>query len=176
MITTQAFAGSIASNLGLGREFGWIVQVGRLPLVVFFVAVAVELVYWIAPNRWTRPRLASPGALFFAVGWAAFTVGFAYYVSNFGSYNATYGAIAGVVIMLLWFQVSSLLILIGAEINSVLEARKIAAAALPPVSPPQARAFAGTPATERAAPVVEFAVLAGVFIALVAWLRARPSG
>ncbi len=170
MIASQAFAGSIASGLGLGREFGWIVQIGRLPLIILFVAVAIELVYWIAPNRWTKPRLASPGAIVFSLGWAAFTVGFAFYVSNFGSYNATYGAIAGVVVLLFWFQVSALLILIGAELNAVLERRAQPEPAMVPAMPTPA------PAGDRARggePVFEFAVFAGLALALLALLRRR---
>jgi membrane protein len=177
MIATQTFAGSIASALGMGDEFAWIVQVGRLPLVIFFVAVAIELVYWIAPNRWRRPRIASPGAIVFALGWAVFTVGFAFYVSNFGSYNATYGAIAGVVVLLFWFQISALLILMGAELNAVLE-RRATVAAVAPIPPTAALAGAGVRAEgprSRGEPVFEFAILAGLLLALAALFRHRGS-
>lgn len=179
MIFTQALAGAMASSIGLGREFGWVIQVARLPLIVLFVAFAIQMVYWIAPNRWRRPRFVSAGSLFFAVAWAVFTVGFAFYVSNFGSYNATYGAIAGVVIMLLWFQVSSLLILVGAELNAVLEARRKKAAAAPAVAPialaPNPAATLGL-AHERPRAGLEFALIAGLLLAILAWARRRPAG
>jgi membrane protein len=48
------------------------------------------------------------------------TYAFGFYVSNFGQYNATYGALGAVVILLLWFYLSSFVLLIGAEINSLI--------------------------------------------------------
>lgn len=179
MITTQALAGSMAGAIGLGEEFAWTIQVARLPLIVFFVSFAIQLVYWIAPNRWRRPRFWTAGSIFFALAWAAFTVGFAFYVSNFGSYNATYGAIAGVVIMLLWFQVSSLLILVGAEINAVLEARKQPATS-------EVRAIEPVLAADAETGVVairgrggsgsglEVAFVLGMLLAFLAWVRRKP--
>jgi membrane protein len=177
MITTQALAGDIASSIGLGAEFAWLIQLARLPLIVLFVSFAIQMVYWIAPNRWRRPRFWSAGSLFFAFAWAAFTVGFAFYVSNFASYNATYGAIAGVVIMLLWFQVSSLLVLIGAELNAVLEARQRAPLVAPvALAPRPAELLGGSPARARASGGgLELAVVFGLFLALVAFFRRRPA-
>lgn len=166
---SQAFAGAIASALGVGREFGWAVQVLRLPLIVVFVAAAVQTVYWLAPNRWTRPGLGSPGAAVFAVTWSAFTVGFAFYVTNFGSYNATYGAIAGVVILLFWFYVSALLILLGAEINAM---GQIGRETLP--AEEEAHVPAMMSAKRATSPGVSWLVWVGVTVALISWLRHRP--
>jgi len=181
MIATQALAGDIASGIGLGRGLAWIVQVARLPLIVFFVSFAIQMVYWIAPNRWGPPQLWSVGSVFFALGWAAFTVGFALYVSNFGSYNATYGAIAGVVIMLLWFQVSALLILVGAELNAVLEGRRMRAVIPSPmaVGPVLAADAAAAPRgrdSRRSGGGLGGAVCLGLLLAVLAWARRKPAG
>ena len=48
-------------------------------------------------------------------------MGFAFYVDNFGSYAKTYGALAGVVVLLLWFWITALVVLIGAEFNAEAE-------------------------------------------------------
>jgi membrane protein len=53
--------------------------------------------------------------------WAAVSVGFAVYVDNFGSYDKTYGAIAGVIVLMLWLYLTCYLVLLGAEINSEAE-------------------------------------------------------
>jgi membrane protein len=53
--------------------------------------------------------------------WAIVSVGFALYVNNFGSYDKTYGAIAGVIVLMLWLYLTCYLVLLGAEINSEAE-------------------------------------------------------
>jgi membrane protein len=53
--------------------------------------------------------------------WALVSVGFALYVDNFGSYDKTYGAIAGVIVLMLWLYLTCYLVLLGAEINSEAE-------------------------------------------------------
>jgi membrane protein len=53
--------------------------------------------------------------------WILVSVAFKAYVSNFGNYTATYGAIGGGIVAMLWFYVSSIAILIGAELNGVIE-------------------------------------------------------
>ena len=49
------------------------------------------------------------------------SVAFSFYVDNFGSYNKTYGALAGIVVFLLWLYLTSYIVLLGAEINSEAE-------------------------------------------------------
>jgi membrane protein len=49
------------------------------------------------------------------------SLAFKFYVAHFGSYNATYGTIGGIIILLTWMYVSSLAILVGAEINAEIE-------------------------------------------------------
>ena len=53
--------------------------------------------------------------------WAVVSLGFSIYVDNFGSYDKTYGAIAGVIVLMLWLYLTCYLILLGAEINSEAE-------------------------------------------------------
>jgi membrane protein len=48
-------------------------------------------------------------------------VAFSLYVENFGSYNETYGSIGAVIILLMWFWLSALIVLLGAELNAEME-------------------------------------------------------
>ena len=61
------------------------------------------------------------GAAIATVLWIIGSALFSYYVSNFGSYDATYGSLAAPVVLLLWFWLSALIVLIGAEIDAELE-------------------------------------------------------
>ena len=63
--------------------------------------------------------------------WLIASAAFAFYVANFGSYNKTYGALAGVVVFLVWLWISNLAILLGAEFNAELERGRELAAGQP---------------------------------------------
>jgi membrane protein len=62
-----------------------------------------------------------PGAHLATALWLLISLGFRFYVTHFGHYNKMYGAIGGVIVMLLWFYLSGLVLLFGAEFNSEVE-------------------------------------------------------
>jgi membrane protein len=105
--------------LQLGTFINVIVQIVRWALLVVLVVVALAVVYRMAPDR-DAPQFkwTSIGALVAAALWVLASLGFSFYVNNFGSYNKTYGALAGVVVLLLWLYLTSYIILLGAEINA----------------------------------------------------------
>jgi len=96
-----------------------LVQVLRWALLVGLVVAALATVYRLAPDR-NAPKFVwtSPGAFTATLLWVLGSVGFSLYVNNFGSYNKTYGALAGVIVFLLWLYLTSYIILLGAEINA----------------------------------------------------------
>ena len=63
-------------------------------------------------------RYITPGAVIAVLVWIAASLGFSLCVSNFGSYSATYGAVASVLVLLLYFSISAAILLFGAEINA----------------------------------------------------------
>ena len=109
----------VLNALQLGTFVNVVVQVVRWALLVVLVIVALAVVYRIAPDR-DAPQFkwTSIGALVAAALWVLGSLGFSLYVNNFGSYNKTYGALAGVVVLLLWLYLTSYIILLGAEINA----------------------------------------------------------
>lgn len=91
----------------------------RIPVAVLLLMLAVALIYYLFPNVSGQPfRFVTPGAVIAVIVWIVASLGFSYYVSNFSSYSATYGALASVIVLLLYFFISSLILLFGAEINS----------------------------------------------------------
>jgi len=108
--------------LPLGVVGTILAQVARWALLLALFAGSLAVLYRVAPDR-DAPRLrwVSLGAVVVTVIWALVSVAFALYVNNFGSYDKTYGAIAGVIVLMLWLYLTCYLVLLGAEINSEAE-------------------------------------------------------
>lgn len=117
----QIYGRSIAASLGAAGLFDWLTSVVFWVIPFLLLMGATAYVYWAAPNVQLPLKWTTPGALVFAVGWLVATFAFSIYVSSFGSYNATYGALGGIAILLLWFYITSLVMVIGAEVNSVVD-------------------------------------------------------
>jgi membrane protein len=123
MVGAGAWGKEIASWFNAGSEFETAVAILRWPIAVVLVMLAVAFLYWVAPNIDQKFHLVSPGAVVFTLVWIAATFAFGIYVSNFSSYNATYGALGGIAVLLLWFYISSAVLLIGAEINAIVDSQ-----------------------------------------------------
>lgn len=91
------------------------------PVLVLFVMLAFALIYYLAPAVEQTFRFVSPGSVVAVISWLAFSLLFSLYANNFGSYNKAYGALAGVVVLMLYMYWSSFLMLVGAEINQLIE-------------------------------------------------------
>lgn len=103
---------------------GWLWWVLQWPVLVGGLLVAFGVVYWLGPNRETRRfRPISAGAVLAVVVWLAGSAGFAVYVSMLGSYNKAWGSLAAVIVLLTWLWLSSLALLLGAELDAELEER-----------------------------------------------------
>ncbi|HVM20093.1 MAG TPA: YihY/virulence factor BrkB family protein [Egibacteraceae bacterium] len=107
---------------GVVAPVTWLLAGLRFALALGVLVLLFAFVYYLGPDR-EQPSWAwiSPGAVLAVVGWLAVAGGFTLYVQTAGNYNETYGAIAGVVVLLLWLQLSMLVILVGAEFNAEIE-------------------------------------------------------
>jgi membrane protein len=121
VIAGPELAEKVAAWLHMGSAFALTWKIVQWPLVLVLVITAVALVYYFAPDAEQEFVLITPGAVFATVLWILASLGVRFYVANFGSYNETYGALAGVMILLLWFYVSGLCLLLGAEMNAEIE-------------------------------------------------------
>ncbi|CUH39994.1 ribonuclease BN/unknown domain fusion protein [Jannaschia seosinensis] len=111
-----------AARLGLSGWTDTIVNVGRWPLLALLSMVALGLLYRHAPAR-RPPRWSwvTPGAVVATTLWLGSSILFSLFVRNFGSYQLTYGAIAGVVILLLYIWLTAFVVLLGALLNAEME-------------------------------------------------------
>ena len=85
------------------------------------VTLAVALIYYYAPDAVQEWVWITPGSIVATTLWLAISLVFKFYVAHFTSYNATYGAIGGVIVLMLWFYLSALAVLLGAELNAEIE-------------------------------------------------------
>jgi membrane protein len=110
----------LARVYGYGETFRAFWNLARWAGIIGFILLALELLYFIAPNSKQRWRETTPGALFALGVWLLVSFGFKFYVVRFGNYDATYGTLGGVMVLMLWLYLTGVAILLGGEINSVL--------------------------------------------------------
>jgi membrane protein len=92
----------------------------KWPVLILIVSMMLATLYWAGPNaRLSGYRWIRPGGVIAVLGWIAISFLFGLYVANFGSYNQTYGALAGMIVFLVWLWLTNLTFLIGAKIDSV---------------------------------------------------------
>jgi membrane protein len=105
----------------LGRPLGTLVMWLRWPVAALLMSVILACLYTVLPDVEQDFKLITPGSLTAVVGWLLASLGFSLYVAHFGSYEVVYGALGSVIVLLLWVWISALFVLLGAEINAVLE-------------------------------------------------------
>ncbi|MCS7481242.1 YihY/virulence factor BrkB family protein [Umezawaea endophytica] len=135
-------AEEVGGFFGLGPTAVTVWDIAKWPVLLLLASLAIGLLFWASPNvRQPSFLWITPGGLLTVVVWIVASLGFGFYVANFGSYNKTYGALAGVIVFLVWLWISNLALLLGAELDAELErGRRIEAGQSPehdPVAPPR---------------------------------------
>jgi membrane protein len=134
---TGPLAKQAGSVIGLGSTAISVWNIAKWPVILVVVMMMFAILYWAAPNvKHPKFRWVSPGGIVGVVIWILASAGFAFYVANFGSYNKTYGALAGVIIFLMWLWISNIAIVLGAEFNAELERGRQIEAGHPPEREP----------------------------------------
>ncbi|MEU8296970.1 YihY/virulence factor BrkB family protein [Micromonospora sp. NPDC048909] len=129
VVFTGRLAEQVGDAIGLGSTAVTIWNIAKWPVLLVLVSLMFAILYWASPNaRHGGFRWVSPGGVLAVVIWLVVSGLFAVYVSNFGSYNKTYGAVAGVIIFLVWLWLTNIAILLGAEFDAELERSRAIAA------------------------------------------------
>ncbi len=122
-IVTQQLAAR-SGTAGTAGPFWDVVSLIRWPIAFAVLVIAAAIIYRYGPNVRTPWRWAFGGATVFAVFWLLLTLGFSIYVSLFGRFNATYGALAGVIVLMLWFYLTAFVVVAAAELVAMLVAER----------------------------------------------------
>jgi membrane protein len=105
------FSGALLTAFAV---FRWVVIVAGLLL-------GFALIYFLAPDVKQKFVFITPGSVVGTLVLAGASLGFAWYVQNFGDYSATYGSLGAVIVLMLWLYIAGLVILLGSEINVLVE-------------------------------------------------------
>lgn len=121
MVLGPQVMGWIAAQVGLEDFIVTVWTIARWPVIVILMMVAVALIYYVMPDVKQEFRFITPGSVLAVVVWIIASLGFAFYVKTFANYNAMYGSIGAIIVLLLYFYISSAVLLLGAEMNAVIE-------------------------------------------------------
>lgn len=121
ILAGPAVAEHLADAMHLGPAFTWAWWVLQWPAVFLFVATAIGLIYYFAPDVEQDWVWITPGSVLATILWLAVSLALKLYYTLAPNAIATYGAIGGVMVLMLWFYCSGLAILMGAELNAEIE-------------------------------------------------------
>lgn len=100
----------------------------KLLIPLAFMVLVITILYKYSPSIKEGVKIkfseSIPGAIFASLLWVLLSIGFSFYVSNFANYSKTYGSLGGVIVFLLWLYMSSIVIVLGAEVNATLMSMK----------------------------------------------------
>lgn len=125
LVLGELMGRKIFSSIGKTDMFLKVWNNTRTIITLLFMVFVFALLYKYSPCVEDRKQIkltsALPGGIFTTLGWLFTSIIFSYYVNNFGKYTVTYGSIGGVIILLVWLYISSIIIVLGGEINATLE-------------------------------------------------------
>ena len=128
LVFGEVIANQVFQFLGVQDSFYGFWKTIRLLVPVISLVIVFTGLYMIAPatkkNNRVGLRYSLPGAIFTTLGWIIASIGFSFYVKNFASYTATYGSLGGIIILLVWLNITNMIIIIGAEINGAYRSSK----------------------------------------------------
>lgn len=93
-------------------------------ITLLLIFSGVSLIYYFGPSKKER-KLITPGSTFATIGSVSASLGFAYFVNNFGLYNEVYGSIGTLIVLMLWININSVVLLVGFEINNSIDVNRV---------------------------------------------------
>jgi membrane protein len=147
LVVGPHFGKFLAAHLGLSRAFAVFWPIMQHVLAAILMVLAIEGLYFMAPNVKHGFSTYLPGAIFAVASWIALSDGLSYYFQKFDHLNKTYGVMGGGIALLVWLYWSGFVILVGAELNfEIIKWRRDTQVELQQPVPPKIRARATTTA------------------------------
>ena len=117
--------GLLLEEFGLRAAFcGIIFTIIKWLFILLLFFSTISLIYYYGPSQRNNRRFITPGASFATLMSIIASLAFGYFVNNFGVYNQVYGSIGTLIVLMLWININSLVLLVGFEINNSVEVNK----------------------------------------------------
>jgi membrane protein len=110
----------IFTLIGIDGIYLHIWNITRFLLPILFMIIFFTLFYRYAPCRQLKIKEVISGAIFTSIMWILISLVFSFYVKNFGNFAKLYGSVGSIIVLLLWLNISSLVIYVGGEINATI--------------------------------------------------------
>jgi membrane protein len=112
----------VLSMIGLGSNVALLIAYGRWPILACLTLLGLAVLYRFAPNRRApRWQWVSAGSVFATVSWISGSALLSYYLANYADYDATYGSLGAAIGLMIWMWMTTIVILVGAELNAEIE-------------------------------------------------------
>lgn len=129
LIFGEVLTKDIFNVIKISSLFEVIWQLLRIAIALIALNMTFTLLFMFGPafpkGSRTTFKGALPGALFVTLGWIVSSLMFSLYVDNFGKYSVTYGSLGGIIVFLIWLYISSIIVVVGGEVNATVEYFKI---------------------------------------------------
>lgn len=125
LIFGEVLAENVFSFIQAGDVFKTIWPVLRIVIAISFMILTFSLLYKFGPafpkDSKVKFKDTLPGSIFVSIGWILASFIFSFYVNNFGNYSVTYGSLGGIIVFLIWLYLSSIIIVLGGEVNATID-------------------------------------------------------
>ena len=137
MVVGPRFGDWLADRLALSAVFVAVWPFLRWTIAISFTVLAVEVLYFLAPNVKQRFGATLPGAILSVGVWLGLSYLLGLYFRDFAHFNRTYGTLGGFVAFMVWLYWTSFVLLVGAEVNAELAKESLKGSVQPKATPPQ---------------------------------------
>ena len=124
LVFGEVLGNKLFSLFGLTDIFRYLWAYLRIIIPLVYMVLIFALLYKFSPCVSKIKEIpfvrTLPGAIFASLGWMLISIFFSYYVNNFGRYAITYGSLVGIILLLIWLYISSIIIILGGEINATI--------------------------------------------------------